>query len=93
MIHSASLVRFSLTVKATNEGKILCLDPQVVALIISLPGNTFSIEISTGSEINEDLHISVEIQLGTPGGGLNKVSIFVFTPNLSLQNASNRKRD
>ena len=32
--------------------------------------NTFSIEISTGSEINEDLHDGVGISLGTPGGGL-----------------------
>ncbi len=31
---------------------------------------TFSIEISTGSEVNEDLHGGVEISLGTPGGGL-----------------------
>ncbi len=35
------------------------------------PGlNTFSIEISTGSEINEDLHDGVGISLGTPVGGL-----------------------
>ncbi len=30
-------------------------------------------EISTGSEINEDLHDGVGISLGTPGGGLNAV--------------------
>ena len=33
--------------------------------------DTFSIEISTGSEINEDLCDGVEISLGTPGGDLN----------------------
>ena len=32
---------------------------------------TFSDEISTGSEINEDLDNSVGISLGTPVGGLN----------------------
>ncbi len=32
--------------------------------------NTFSIEISTGCEINQDLHDGVGISLGTPGGGL-----------------------
>ncbi len=47
----------------------MCLEPQVVALIISLPGH-FSIEILTGSEINEDLHDGVEISLGTLDGGL-----------------------
>ena len=33
---------------------------------------TFSIEISTGSDINQDLHDGVEISLGTPVGGLKK---------------------
>ncbi len=33
------------------------------------------IEVSTGSEINEDLHDGVEISLGTPVGGL-KVIIY-----------------
>ncbi len=60
--------------KATNWGKLLCLGPQVVPLIISLLGH-FSlwnlIEIPTGSEINEDLHDCVGISLGTPVGGLN----------------------
>ncbi len=50
----------------------------MVALIISLAGNfselnliyTLSIEMSTGSEINDDLHDGVEISLGTPVGGL-----------------------
>ena len=32
---------------------------------------TLSIDISTGSEINEDLHEGVGISLGTPVGGLN----------------------
>ncbi len=36
------------------------------------PNYTFSIEISTGSEINEDLHDGVEISLGTPIGGLKE---------------------
>ena len=31
----------------------------------------FSIEMSTGSEINEDLYDGVGISLGTPVGGLN----------------------
>ncbi len=35
---------------------------------------TFSIEISTGSEINEDLHDGVGISLGTPGGGLKETA-------------------
>ncbi len=39
-----------------------------------IEGNTFSIEISTGSEINKDLHDGVGISLGTPGGGLKKNS-------------------
>ncbi len=33
----------------------------------------YQIEISTGSEINEDLHDGVEISLGTPVGGLNSL--------------------
>ena len=35
-------------IKAINRGKLLCVWPQVVALIISLPGHlyTFTIEIS-----------------------------------------------
>ena len=32
---------------------------------------TFSIELSTGSKINEDLHDGVGISLGTPVGDLN----------------------
>ena len=36
--------------------------------------NTFSIEISTGFEINEDLHDGVGISLGTPGGGLKMIT-------------------
>ncbi len=40
-----------------ENGKILC-------------NISFSIEISTGSEINADLHDGVEISLGTPVGGL-----------------------
>ena len=40
----------------------------MVALNISL--YTFSIEISTDSEINDDLHDGVGISLGTPVGGL-----------------------
>ncbi len=70
--------------KATNRGKLLCLVPHVLALIVSVPGHfsswnliiklkvmyTFSIEISTGSEINGDLHDRVGISFGTPGGGL-----------------------
>ncbi len=31
---------------------------------------SFRIEITTGSEINEDFHDGVEISLGTHGGGL-----------------------
>ncbi len=38
--------------------------------------NTFSIEISTGSEINEDLHDGVEISLETPSGGLKMVLVW-----------------
>ena len=34
-----------------------------------------SIEISTVSEINEDLHDAVGISLGTPVGGLNMYSL------------------
>ena len=35
-----------------------------------------SIEISTGSEINEDLHDSVGISLGTPVGGLKAMGSY-----------------
>ncbi len=38
---------------------------------------TFSIEISAGSEINEDLHDGVGISLGTPVGGLK---VFEWCP-------------
>ena len=38
---------------------------------------TFSIEISTRSEIKQDLHDDVEVLLGTPIGGLN---IYRTTP-------------
>ncbi len=66
----------------------------MVALIISLPGHfsswnliiklkviyyTFGIGLSTGSEINEDFHDSVEISLGTPVGGLNAlILVYLF---------------
>ena len=46
-------------IKATTTGKILFLGPQTVALI----------EISTASEINEDLHDGVGISLGTRTDG------------------------
>ncbi len=39
----------------------------------------FSIEISTGSEINEDLHDGVEISLGIPVDGLNLDESIMFT--------------
>ena len=60
---------------------LLCIGPQVVALIISVLGHfslwnlIISIEISTGSEINEDFHVGVGISLRTPVGGLNPLSI------------------
>ena len=37
--------------KATNRGKLLCLGPQVVALIISLPGHFSSGKLSTKRSI------------------------------------------
>ncbi len=39
--------------------------------------NTFSTEMSTGSEINEDLHDGVEISLGTPVVALNKSTLLI----------------
>ena len=35
----ATICLFVLNIKDTNEGKLLYLEPQVVALVISLPGN------------------------------------------------------
>ncbi len=42
-----------------------CLHYNGKSISLSL-ANTFSIEISTGSEINEDLHDGNGISLGTP---------------------------
>ncbi len=47
------------------------IQSQNLALALQLHGTyTFSIEISTGSEINEDLHDGIGVLLGTLVGGL-----------------------
>ncbi len=51
-------------VKASNRGKLLCLGPHVVALIISLC-----------IEIIGDVCRHVSISVRTPGGGLNSMLI------------------
>ncbi len=55
---------------------------------------TFSIEISTGSEINENLHDGVAISLGTPIGALNilvlPIIVLFFSESVRTSSLSGR---
>ncbi len=53
--------------------------------VMQLSMYTFNIEISTGPEINEDLHDGVGISLGTPVGGLNAIKTYLHAKNAVYQ--------
>ena len=58
------------TLRAPTMGKLLCLRPLVVALIISVPGHTFTIEISMCIQIIGYIYRHDTISVGIPVGVL-----------------------